>query len=215
MQENAANQPLARLSRPFRVNMETKAAASSQLERGLVDRKTSTILSQDNLRSQKILDDLSKLPLKVTRHTAYQEQVQNALKTRPQSISAQALQQLNRTTPFYQPASRHQTQAAGGPAKTLINKVAGPASRLVQQTPLGSSTSTEMRYLSAKPPETGLRAHAASRNIPLNNSRTQTLGRMGDLKITILPPGGADSAAEPLDGLLNRRSAAALTKDLA
>ena len=71
-----------------------------------------------------------------------------------------------------------------------------------------------MRYLSSKPPDAGVRPQGASRNIPLNNSKTHTIGKMGDLKITILPPSGADSADEPLPGLQNRRSAAAKAKDL-
>jgi len=48
---------------------------SATMKEKNVDRKTSTILSQDNNRSQKIMHDLSKLPLKVVNNPKYQEQL--------------------------------------------------------------------------------------------------------------------------------------------
>lgn len=99
----------------------------------MVDRKTHTILSQDNQRSQKVLDGLNKLPVQVIRNSNYQEQIQRTLYSRPQAFSVENLQDLNKTAPVTALAARYTTQiqASNNPlTKTLLNKVADPKSRL-------------------------------------------------------------------------------------
>ena len=185
--------------------MDNVANGAASFEQALVDRKTQTILSQDNQRSQKVLDSLNKLPLQVIRNSTYQDQIQRTLNSRPQTFSVENLQSLNQTAPLTALAARYttQVQASSNPlTKTLLNKVGDPQSRLTQQTPLGSSTSTEMRYLSAKSAGAANAVNASavlkkgqSRNIPQYSHKSHTAGKTADMKITILPSANGGGAA--------------------
>jgi len=183
---------------------------SATMKEKNVDRKTSTILSQDNYRSQKIMHDLSKLPLKVVNNPKYQEQIQKTLNGRHsgQSVSVMALHHMNQSSQtYYGESSAKNIIANKNMIKNMSSKNIGSVKMAggyqrggnhqfdgdIVESARHSSASTDKRYLSAKSNQKPSQQHliipqrmpgaAVSRNIPLNtNSRTHTFQKINDFQ---------------------------------